>query len=141
MTVEHTQENGDQEQPETPVCPACFRPNPSGADFCQHCGRPMSIIATHGPLEQVYTQGWLYRRGVSGSPRLVPLIGMWLIFGPVLLLMPALVYRYAAEGVPIALALPLVAVFGVPSAIILYRTTRNHVVKRRRQGESEEDLK
>lgn len=75
----------------TPLCPHCLQPIPTD-HFCPKCCGPVSAHASIDPLGQVYSAGRAYQRAMSGKPRLVVLVAMWLIFGPHVLYMFLMVY-------------------------------------------------
>jgi len=68
-----------------------MRENPLSAPFCHNCGMPIGMIATIDPIQQIYSTGWVYRRVISGGRWPLGLVGMWLIFGPAILITPFLV--------------------------------------------------
>ena len=72
----------EESQPDEMLCPSCAESNPPLQDFCKHCGRPLGIIATHGFLESVWAQGWIYGKAAGGTSRPIVLVGIWLILGP-----------------------------------------------------------
>jgi len=37
------------------------------------------------PMKQIYAQGWVYRKAVSGRTSPIVFWGMWLIFGPMVI--------------------------------------------------------
>ena len=37
-------------EPETPVCPHCFKPFEIGDDFCPHCGKPVGEATQQMPF-------------------------------------------------------------------------------------------
>ena len=70
------------------ICPHCARPIGRFDHFCPSCRGPVTAHASIDPLGQVYAAGHGYRRATSGRPKLIVLLGMWLIFGlqiPILL--------------------------------------------------------
>lgn len=71
---------------ETPVCPNCLAELQPDAHFCDACGAPISGISVLDPIKQIHATGWMYCKASSGHPRLTVLVGMWLIFGPALLM-------------------------------------------------------
>ncbi len=71
-----------------------------------------------------------FRSAVSGPPRLIFVIGMWLLFGPLLFAGPLLLFNGIDDGFTLTLA--SLSLF---SAVILYRTTKNYIVKRRSANE------
>lgn len=64
------------------VCPDCLTENDPAADFCKQCARPLSCLAAMDPIKQIYTQGWIYRKAISGRTKPIIFWGMWLIFAP-----------------------------------------------------------
>jgi hypothetical protein len=71
---------------EEPVCPHCVRPITGEHHFCPHCNAPLTSFATSGPYEQVLSQGYAVRAGVTRPANALVLFGMWLIFGPTLII-------------------------------------------------------
>lgn len=69
-----------------PLCPNCLAANDPANHFCEQCGAPLTSHAAIDPLGQVYAQGHIYRKMLSGRPmsRFV-LAGVWAIFLPALL--------------------------------------------------------
>ena len=83
----------------TPLCPFCLQRLSPTDHFCSKCCGPVSAHASIHPLWRVYSAGRAYRQAISGEPRLLVLVAMWLIFGPPLLSMFFLVYlRLRALG-------------------------------------------
>ncbi len=81
------------EREETPEqvmhCPQCLESLDPRAHFCTRCGTPLTMYATAGPLEHVWTYGWLINRLLSNPrPSTITLIGTWLISLPMLLVLP-----------------------------------------------------
>ncbi|MEI7837995.1 MAG: hypothetical protein WCK05_16460 [Planctomycetota bacterium] len=64
----------------SPVCSYCAEPLAPLSHFCPKCSAPASALVTMDPMGLIYTEGWAYRRAVD-KPRLMALVGMWLIFG------------------------------------------------------------
>ena len=88
------------EEPATPmedegediVCPHCIEPIGQFDHFCSHCDRPVTTHASTDPLGQVYASGHAYRNATSGRPKLIVVLGIWLIFGPQVLLLMFFAY-------------------------------------------------
>lgn len=120
-----------EELPEAALCPSCLHPNPPEIDFCRNCGRPMGIIATYGPLERIFSQGWLYRKAVSEPTRFI-LIGMWLVFGSTFISLLPLIYLFLADSGENILSAGFLIVHWSISAAILYRITRKYFTTKRK---------
>lgn len=103
--------DSDGRQDTAVLCTSCLARNGPAADFCAGCGNPIGDTTALDPLKRIYAQGWIYRRAASAPYRLLIVVGMWLIY------------------------LPLVLVMG-PVAIVaagtLFKVTRNYVRHRRR---------
>ncbi len=110
------------------ICPKCLLSNSTTAAFCADCGAPIGMVAAVDPIQQIHAEGFAYRSAVDGPPKLIILIGMWLLFGPLALMGPTVLIDGAANGIPKAI---LFNILSVCSIIILYRTTRNYIVKSR----------
>ncbi|WP_348547567.1 hypothetical protein [Chthoniobacter sp.] len=86
------------------------------------------MIAAVDPMQHIYAEGFAYRSAVDGPPRFIVLFGMWLLFAPLALAAPFILLNAFSLGFPIAAPF---AFLGFASAVILYRTTRNYLVKSR----------
>jgi hypothetical protein len=123
----------DQEPAEVMRCPTCMEANYPDAHFCRKCGMPLSAMAGMDPLKQIYAEGWIFRRAVSGRPSVIVLLGMWLIFGPALVLTvvaagPVLSGGRSASDI---LSLLLTAGFAILYGAILLRVTLRYAHRRR----------
>ena len=119
-TVEVTSPDlADQEVKVT--CPTCLHPNTTSSHFCEKCGAPISNLSVVGPWESIQADGFALRQAVSGHPRKVIVVGMWLILFPQVI---GLLYLALHEGAYGAL------IFVPFGTIILYRVTRNYITKR-----------
>jgi hypothetical protein len=66
------------------TCPSCQTINEQSAIFCRKCGAPIGAGATLDPIQTIQAEGHLLRRATEGRPRPIVLLGMWIIFLPVL---------------------------------------------------------
>jgi hypothetical protein len=120
---------------DSPVCPHCVRPIAAQHHFCPHCNAPLTSYATSGPYEQVLSQGYSMRSGVARPANVLVVFGMWLIFGPtliiavisaggLLLVWPENMTQHdAARGVGLIISGGWI----VLAATILFKTTRNYL--------------
>ena len=111
------------------LCPKCLLANPPSAAFCSDCGAPIGMVTTVDPMQQIYSEGFAYRSAVDGPPRLIVVIGMWMIFGPMALLPLVPLFTRIASVDSEEIVYLFLALFSI---VILYRTTKNYVVKSRR---------
>lgn len=135
--MNQTDENAEglEDPPEgaTPVCPHCMEPVSELDNFCPKCLGPITAHASIGPMEQVFSYGRMCQRAMSGKPKFVAVLGMWLIFGPQISLI-VLVLALAASGridsdglvwdlIKIALIIGLLVLYSA----ILWKVTRRYV--------------
>jgi hypothetical protein len=129
---------------EEPVCPHCICPISGEHHFCPHCNAPLTAFATSGPYEQVLSQGYAVRAGVTRPANVVVLVGMWLIFAPtglVAFLSAAGFLLAWGEGLEQHAVVRLVGMIGsafwfLLATAILWKSTRNFL--RAPQAESKE---
>jgi hypothetical protein len=126
--------SAESESRETPeveeaVCPKCLLVNSPTVAFCMDCGAPIGMVATIDPLQHIYAEGFAYRSAVEGPPSLIVLLGMWLIFAPVLFVSALLVFGEFIRGLSPRL---LFVFFGACSIVVLFRSTKNYIVKSNR---------
>lgn len=71
---------------EQPVCLSCLQPNAIEDHFCRKCGAPLDSYAATAPFEKIFAMGHSFRQATEGKPRLIVVIGVWLIFLPALMI-------------------------------------------------------
>lgn len=127
-----TDETTDREG-EIAVCPDCLTENDPLADFCKQCARPLSCLAAMDPIKRIYTQGWIYRKAISGRTSPIIFWGMWLIFAPSALMTILSSCLYILDTIPPHAGLfePIVAwtahiFFLFIYVAILYRVTHSY---------------
>ena len=119
-------ESESRPQPEdSVVCPKCLLANSPTAAFCADCGAPIGMVASVDPFQHIYAEGFAYRSAVDGPPKLIVLIGMWLIFAPVAFATPFLIFGDLIRAFSPRL---LFLFFGVCSFVVLFRSTKNYIV-------------
>jgi len=119
--------SGQNENPA--ICPSCLTPNKAFEAFCQNCGAPIGGIATLDPIQSIHTQGFMLRKAVDERPRLIVLVGMWILFFPALLGSVYAASRLIRVGGGLANFIFFWAFVGLgyASIVILYRVTKNYV--------------
>jgi len=110
------------------VCPKCLLSNSASAAFCAACGAPIGMVATIDPIQHIHAEGFAYRAAIDGPPNRIVLIGMWLVFGSMALMGPGVLI--GGSGMPLIQVI-IFNLVSVCSIVILYRTTRNYIVKTR----------
>ena len=90
----------------TALCPHCAEAVEPFDHFCPFCGGPVTAHASIDPLGQVYALGHGYQRAVSSRPRLIVVLGMWLIFGPQLLFLLMILFKSLTAVVDISALIP-----------------------------------
>jgi hypothetical protein len=108
----------EQANPDRPIphCPHCYGELPGLAHFCAACGMPVTGHATIGPLEQVWSFGWLINRLLERPPSAIAVLGTWLISIPFLLpVIPVLVFLPVVTPVD---ELPRTLIGVIPTALV-----------------------
>jgi hypothetical protein len=109
------------------VCMKCLLENPASNAFCAGCNAPIGMISTIDPIQRNTVVGWVFRSAASGPPKLILLLGMWLLFAPVAVGATVISITGLQYGVLAALIPALVALYAV---VVLSRTTHNYILKR-----------
>lgn len=138
-----------------PVCLKCLRPVSPGTHFCIQCGAPVTLQATTTPYEQILAAGYAYREASDKPVSLIVLVGMWLLWAPILLFCIGLaVYLFVnvpaiyneARFFPWELENYLAAFFCVAlltfwtwvSTVLLFKTTKNYLLLRELRADAYE---
>ncbi len=64
------------------LCPSCAALIDTNEMFCPECGAPISSVATLDPMQTIRAEGFLLRKATEGKPKLIVVIGVWLLFFP-----------------------------------------------------------
>ncbi|MDQ3820267.1 MAG: hypothetical protein M3362_21655, partial [Acidobacteriota bacterium] len=80
MAEERRRTDGGEEA----VCFRCLAVNSGAEAFCRECGAPVGGSATLDPVQTIRAQGFMYRRALEGRPKLIVLVGVWILHLPVL---------------------------------------------------------
>jgi hypothetical protein len=127
-----TETHEHPQSPEGVICPKCLLSNATTAAFCADCGAPIGMVSTIDPIQQIHAEGFAYRSAVDGPPKLIILIGMWLLFGSLACIGPILIFNQLPARIPELIFYNLLSLCSI---VILFRTTKNFVVKLRRTNE------
>jgi len=134
-------ESAEREEGARVVCPNCGHANPELRHFCARCGAPLSSLSTIGPAETPLAEGYAYRQAVSGPPKKVVLVGMWMLFGPLLAVAVYLLasilgdFRFLGSGLESAGMVVGLLFMGAISGSLLLRTTLNFMRRKKDRGE------
>lgn len=115
------------ERGEKQLCLNCLAPNAQFANFCRDCGGPLTSFAATGPIESVFAEGHVYRKAVESPRSWIVLLGVWMIFGLMVLngAMPLFVGQdTGAPGVLYSLVL-----LPIP-LVVLWKTTKRFLESR-----------
>ena len=86
------------------------------------------MVANVDPIQHIHSEGFAYRSAVDGPSSLIVVIGIWLLFLPLglgtLVSAPAMLAVSFPYGV-------LLLLLSVASFVMLFRSTRNYIVKSR----------
>jgi hypothetical protein len=118
---------------ELQICLSCLHNNVPDRDLCENCGAPIGKYTTFLPFEKTLAEGVCYRSAVSNPRNPIILIGIWFLFAPgILSLFYSLFigWNILLNTWPFPSGFSTAGCFffyGIISAAILYRTTRNYV--------------
>jgi len=112
----------DEEQQ---LCISCLAPNEPEAHFCKKCGAPLDSYSATAPFERTLAQGYAFRAAVTGKPRLIVVIGMWILFFPAVCVGIIGLYAALTRQTPLQFSL-ISLVIGCIGSILIYKTTKNY---------------
>lgn len=120
-------EMGDDRFDGGDLCPACLAELTAGCGFCPKCGAPVTPTVAISPFERIFAEGYIYRQAVASPRKFIIVLGVWLVFLPMLLIGLAMFawdwffertdVLYLCEGLFLALV----------GAMGLYHVTWNYV--------------
>ena len=131
-----TPEPNAEQNDEKMVCPSCHHHNDPSVTFCQNCGAPLGFAATMSPFQQLQAEGFVLRQATTGRPKLIILLGVWILVFPVWVAFSLVLFEHIRDfdwSFASKINLLGYAFIWVISALLLYRTTSNYVSKRRHQ--------
>ncbi len=118
----------DQDLPEPEekqLCTSCAAPNEPERHFCLKCGAPLSSFSTIAPFEHLFAEGFIYREAVERPRRLMTVLGVWLLFGMMVL---GTLAGLVLWGRPVTfLAIPIVPI----SVIMIWKVTRSYMARKK----------
>ena len=118
---------------ETVLCLACACENDANSAFCRYCNTWLALANNSDPLPQLVTEGDLYSKAVEGKPKLIVLIGIWVIFLMPLIFGAVSAFSIIAEGGGSGDTF-IFYLFSIAisffSFVMIYRVTKNYLKKR-----------
>lgn len=109
------------------VCPNCMTQNSCMTEFCKSCGYPIGQYVNVDPINRILSQGWLYRKAVSGRISTFGFWGMWILFGSgfvTMLVFMLQIGMYNDGGINPELW--ILGLYLIMFVAFLYRITKNH---------------
>ena len=110
-------------------CISCLAENRRFESFCHRCGAPVSTTATLAPVQTIQTEGFLLRKALERRPKLMVLVGVWILHLPVLVLgvCVAIFIIFSQRGIVGFFFFWVMIALSTFAAIILYRITKNYL--------------
>src|SRR5256885_15451031 len=72
---------------ESIACPTCLTHHSRPKDFCENCGAPLGMMSTLDPINAIRAESFMLDRAVTMQrPKLIILVGIWILFLPALLI-------------------------------------------------------
>jgi len=107
-----------------------MKENDGAATRCKYCNHALGLTENPDHLQRISAEGAVYAKAVEVKPNIVVLIGVWLLFFPILLVsLPSAISEiFQGEGGTSSFilfwVLLIIAFF---SLTMLYKVTRNYV--------------
>jgi hypothetical protein len=97
--------------------------------FCHSCGVPIGTTATLDPLRAIQAEGFVIRKALDGRPRVIVLMGIWVMFLPLLVVsVGAASYLITnRRGLADFVFFWIFVGLSYVSFVALYRVTRNYL--------------
>lgn len=111
------------------VCLTCLKENDGAAVYCRYCNSALSLTDNPDPLQKLSLEGVVYSKAVEGKPKLVVIIGVWLLFFPVLVFSSIAAVSMAFEGERGSIGFVLfwlLVVSAFFSLTMIYKVTKNY---------------
>lgn len=117
------------ESDETITCVSCMTPNRVTDARCRKCGYPIGSTVNLDPMQTIQTEGLLLRKALEGRPKLIVLLGVWILFLPVLLVGAGGALYFVLNPRALSDLIFFGALLGLSyiAFIILYRITKNYL--------------
>jgi len=112
------------------ACLSCLAENNPAASFCRECGSPIGATATLDPMKAIQAQGHLFRTALKGRPRFIVVLGMWIMFLPILVVSATVAVFLISNRSRRSDFVFFWAMAGLSyvSFVVLYRVTRNYLM-------------
>lgn len=129
--MENLTENiiGDQPYQNTILCVACMKENNGAVTFCRFCNAALSLTDNPDHLQKIAMEGAVYAKAVEVKPNIVVLVGVWLLFFPILIVsLPSAisVMFEGGGGMPSFVIFWILIIITIFSGTMLYKVTRNY---------------
>ena len=112
----------------TVICLSCMMPNDGMDNSCRNCGAALSTGSSLDPVQTLQNEGALLRKAVSARPKLIVLIGTWILFVPWIVGTIFLEIQILEnwDGLPSMVFFLLGVALFLAAVIIIYSVTRNY---------------
>lgn len=64
------------------LCPSCGLSVDESQAFCPNCEAPIGSMSSIDPMQSIRAEGFLIQRATERRPKLIVLIGAWILFLP-----------------------------------------------------------
>lgn len=110
------------------VCMSCMMPNDGLANVCQNCGAALTETSALDPMQTIQNEGALFRKAVSARPKLIVLLGTWILFVPWIIATIFLEIQILSnwDGLPSMVFFLIGVALFAAAVIIIYSVTRNY---------------
>ena len=110
-------------------CPSCLTANNTSADFCSECGHPIGNFVNLDPVDQIQSQGYLFREATNNPRSLIIIVGLWLYFG-IAIVGVSLFLFFSNQDLPFFLNFFLIGI-ALLGGFILHKATKNYLNRKK----------
>lgn len=135
-TMSTPPESGPESE-ERVICPSCHALNAPLAGYCVSCHAPLNSTIMLDPMGQIEAEGFALREATVGRPKLIVVVGFWLLLFPLIVMCSYVVattspWIFGSKSLMLEVRITLLtlllgpvfaAVFG---AVVLYKATINY---------------
>jgi hypothetical protein len=119
------------------LCLHCLAPNDVAADFCAQCRASLTSFAATAPLECAFAEGAVCRFAAERPRRLIVVLGIWLIFGMLMLFGVGRCAVEFSQSEPLVQKI-IVSMFGLAMAAVslamIWKTTQNFIARNKAES-------
>lgn len=112
-------------------CPSCSSSIDQKYTFCPTCGAPMGPLTNLDPIQTIRAEGFLLQKATETRPKLIVLVGIWILNFPVMVvavwLSISIVINRVGPGAADFVFFWSGLLIAYIAAVFLFKVTRNYL--------------